>query len=159
MSDYKAALVLVEQGCRAFPKKDTELYAHLLNSAGACYYENNDLKRAREAYEQGLQLRTRFATKDKSIDAVEELANSINNLGNVESAEGNLDKALELFARAEEIRARIGAGAVVALGVTHLTTGRAHFLKKEYAQAFSRYEKAEDIFMKVFGPSNQFIAQ
>ncbi|MCJ1359550.1 MAG: hypothetical protein MMC33_009552 [Icmadophila ericetorum] len=157
LSDYKAALTLIEIANTACVNKETEIYAHLLNTAASCSFELNDLKRCREASEQGLRLRTKFL-EEKIPNAEVELANNLNNFGNLESAAGNLDEALTWFGRAEEIRTRIGEEEIVALGVTHLTTGRAYFLKKEYSQALSRYKMAEDIFAKKLGPNNYFAA-
>ncbi|KAI0805273.1 P-loop containing nucleoside triphosphate hydrolase protein [Xylaria sp. FL0064] len=122
-----------------------------------CSFELNDLQRCRQTWEEALAIR-QFWAKKNVLGAEEELANQLNNFGNLESAEGMYESALDLFEQARKIRVKLGADAVVPLAVTYMTTGRAYFLKGIYPEAMDNYEKAEEIFMKIFGPKGHFMA-
>jgi hypothetical protein len=66
---------------------------------------------------------------------------------------------LTYFSRAKEIRLRLGKDAIVPLGVTYITTGRALFLMRKYDEAIAEYKKAEGIFLDKFGRDAHFMAQ
>jgi tetratricopeptide (TPR) repeat protein len=66
--------------------------------------------------------------KRESPGADEKWANQFNNYGDLESAEGNYESALSYFSRAKKIRLQLSRDAIVPLGVTYMTTGRALFL-------------------------------
>ena len=93
------------------------------------------------------------------MDSRPQLTNALNNLGVTEATDGNLKEAISLFSRAEKIRARLGKPAVVSLAVTHMTTGRALFLQKDYSGAIARYKSAEEIFLDKYGADGHFMAQ
>lgn len=158
MADHPTALHMLEIAQDACPEKGSELYAHLLNTVGCCSFELNDLERCRRTWEEALAIRRTWAEKN-AVGAEEELANQLNNFGNLESAEGMYDSALTFFDQAREIRLRLGADAIVPLAVTYMTTGRAFFLKGMYDEAMENYQEAEEIFMKVFGEKCHFMAQ
>lgn len=158
MADHRAALHLLEIAQNACDDKHSELYAHLLNTVGCCSFELNDLQLCRQTWEEALTLRKSWAKKNVP-GAEEELANQLNNFGNLESAEGNYDEALDLFAKAKTIRVKLGADAIVPLAVSHMTTGRAYFLKGMLPEAMDNYKQAETIFFDQFGPKAHFMAQ
>ncbi|KAI0191096.1 hypothetical protein F4808DRAFT_476374 [Astrocystis sublimbata] len=157
MADHRTALHMLEIALDACPEKGSELYAHLLNTMGSCSFELNDLQTCRRTWVEALAIRKVWAKKNVS-GAKEELANQLNNFGNLESAEGKYESALDLFEQARKIRVQLGADAIVPLAVTYMTTGRAYFLKGMYAEATASYKKAEDIFLEVFGPKGHFMA-
>jgi tetratricopeptide (TPR) repeat protein len=149
---------MLEIAQSACADKNSELYAHLLNTVGCCSFELNELQRCRQTWEEALSLRKSWAKKN-APGAEEELANQLNNFGNLESAEGNYDVALDLFDSAKKIRVQLEAEAIVPLAVSHMTTGRAYFLKGMPLEAMDNYKQAEDIFLDQFGPKAHFMAQ
>ncbi|KAG6357656.1 hypothetical protein INS49_013535 [Diaporthe citri] len=157
MADHRTALHLLEIAQNACADKLSELYAHLLNTVGCCAFELNDLQLCRQTWEEAMTLRKTWAKKNVP-GAEEELANQLNNFGNLESAEGNYDVALDLFDRAKKIRVKLGADAIVPLAVSHMTTGRAYFLKGMLTEAMENYKQAEAIFLDQFGPKAHFMA-
>ncbi|KAI1349894.1 P-loop containing nucleoside triphosphate hydrolase protein [Xylaria sp. FL0043] len=158
MADHRTALHMLEIAQDACAEKRSELYAHLLNTIGCCSFELNDLQRCRQTWEEALAIR-QFWAKKNVLGAEEELANQLNNFGNLESAEGMYESALDFFEQARKIRVKLGADAIVPLAVTYMTTGRAYFLKGMYPEAMNNYEKAEEIFLRIFGPKGHFMAQ
>lgn len=158
MSDHGTAISLLSTALDACPDKTSELYAHLLNTKGCCFFELNDLKQCHVAWEVALTIRKTWAKK-KAPGAEEELANQLSNFGNLESAVGHLESALRYFAEARDIRTRLGEGTIVPLGVTHMCTGRAYFLKQMYPEAEAEYDQAKNIFMAKFGPNGHFMTQ
>ena len=122
------------------------------------FSELNDIAKAKEA--NGIGLRIRKSLYDEDPTSIEqEYANSLNNMGNIESAEGRLDEALAYFTKAETIRVPLGEEVIVPLALTHLTTGRALFLQGHYEKARHRFEKAGEMFERKFGRDSHFMAQ
>jgi tetratricopeptide (TPR) repeat protein len=158
MSDHRSAISLLSTALDACPDTTSELHAHLLNTKGCCFFELNDLEPCRAAWEVALSIRKSWSKK-KAPGAEEELANQLSNFGNLESAVGHLDSALRYFAEAKDIRMRLGEGTIVPLGVTHMCTGRAYFLKQMYDKAEAEYDQARDIFIAKFGPNAHFMTQ
>ena len=130
------------------------VYAHLCNTAGAVDFELNDLQHSREYSQIALDIRRRLLEEDSG-----ELANTINNMGNVESAEGHLDAALKLFEEAEEIRSRHGDESAIPLAFTYLTKGRAYWLKGDFEEALDQLSKAESIAVRFDGRNSVTAAQ
>ena len=145
---------LLETAYETVPDKESALYAHLLNSAAVIYFERNELKLCQNCNDESLRIREKVLAPD-DLD----LMTSYYNLGNLASAQGRYDKALEYFAKTEPIHIEAGEEAVVSLGMVHMMTGRVHFLRKDYAAASERYDMAEEIFKINPGPSSQLMAQ
>ena len=158
MADHRTALHVLQIAQNACADKLSELYAHLLNTVGCCSFELNDLHRCRQTWEEALTLRKSWAKKNVP-GAEEELANQLNNFGNLESGEGNYDDALDFFDRAKQIRLKLGPDAIVPLAVSYMTTGRAYFLKGMLPEAMNNYKQAEVIFLAQLGPKAHFMAQ
>ena len=158
MADHPTTLKLLDTAIKTCLDEESEIYAHLLNTIGCCSFELSYLARCRRAWDKALALREAWA-KRKSPGAEEEWANQLNNYGNLESAEGNYESALTYFSRAREIRLRLGKAAIVPLGVTYMTTGRALFLMRKYEEAIAEYKRAEAIFLDKFGKNAHFMAQ
>ncbi|KAI0101554.1 P-loop containing nucleoside triphosphate hydrolase protein [Nemania sp. FL0031] len=157
MADYRTAISIVETSKDLCADHESQLYAHLLNTLGCCAFELNDLTTCRNNWNEALLIREKWANKGVP-GAEEELANQLNNFGNLESGEGKYDAALELFDRAKEIRLKLGEEAVVPLGVSHMTTGRAYFHKGKYGDALKHYGDAKKIFLEEFGAKGHFMA-
>ncbi len=128
-------------------------YAHLLNTQAQVFYELNKTGPARVAIQAAINIR-----KDKLPETDPEIANSLANLGNVESAEENLDEALELFQEAAAIRQGVGDKAATMLGLSFLQIGRVHFHKREFKIAYEHYQRAETIFNKKIGRNRTYVA-
>ncbi|KAJ8128009.1 hypothetical protein O1611_g5627 [Lasiodiplodia mahajangana] len=157
MADHRTAIHLVEISKELCVDKGGELYAHLLNTHGCCAFELNDLAACRDNWEKALAIRE-IQAQEGDQGAEEELANQLNNFGNLESGEGKYDSALKFFDRAKEIRLKLGKEAIVPLGVSHMTTGRAYFLKGMHDEALQHYKSAERIFLDQFGENGHFMA-
>ncbi len=158
MADHPTTLKLLDTAIKTCLDEESEIYAHLLNTIGCCSFELSYLARCRRVWDKALAIREAWA-KRKSPGAEEEWANQLNNYGNLESAEGNYESALTYFSRAREIRLRLGKAAIVPLGVTYMTTGRALFLMRKYEEAIAEYKRAEAIFLDKFGKDAHFMAQ
>lgn len=148
------ALELLDIAYESVPDKESALYAYLCNSAAVTYFELNDLKPCLEFNEKGLQIREIILAPD-DLD----LLSSYHNLGNLASAQGRYDDALEYFAKTENVPVQAGPEAVESLGLTHMMTGRVFFLRKQYTEALERYDMAEENFKLSPGPSSQLMAQ
>lgn len=148
------ALELLAIARETVPDKESALYAHLLNSAAVICFERNELELCQRCNDESLRIREKVLAPGH-LDVM----TSYHNLGNLASAQGHYDKALEYFAKTEPIRAEAGEEAVVSLGMIHMMTGRVHFLRKYYAAALERYDMAEEIFKINPGPSSQLMAQ
>jgi len=128
-------------------------YAHLMNTKGSTYYELNKCKQSREAHEIAGALRENLLGKEHA-----EYAISRSNLGNVESAQGRYDEALELLRESAGIRERIGDEAAVLLALNYLQIGRVHFLQGDLDEAYKEYQKCEGVLMKKAGRNSWFLA-
>lgn len=129
-------------------------YAHLRNTAGAIYFELNDLHSCRAAWEEALRIRS--AQLD---DRSEELANSINNLANLSVAEGSYELALEGFARAYEIRTNLGEELQLPLAITLIGRGRALLALGRYGEAAEANEEAQGLILSSGVPRTPFRAE
>ena len=155
IADHSECLNIVEIGCLACDDKESLTYAHLLNTQGSAWYELNKLKPCRDAFTAAIAIREQRLSKDDP-----EVAISFANLGNVEAAKGNLDKALEWFEKAANIREHVGDKAATLLGLNYLQIGRVYFQKgqSDYGRAYDFYQRAEGIFNKRIGQNRTYVA-
>jgi tetratricopeptide (TPR) repeat protein len=133
--------------------KNTLLHSRLLNIEGSARFELNQLKGARAAFEAARDIRVTLLEPEDPL-----VASILANLGNVESAEGNLDEADALFVEAARIRETYGDREAVMLGVTYMQRGRVWYLKNELFQAFEMYNKADACFKKKAGQDQIHLA-
>jgi tetratricopeptide (TPR) repeat protein len=132
---------MMETACSASESKETLLYSHLINTIGAAYFESNNLKKCRIHFENARDLRERLLPENDLQVAV-----SLANLGNVETAEGLYDEAqilLEEAARIRELQKE-----PLMLGLSFLQLGRVWFLRNEFDHARQMYSKADACFAK-----------
>ena len=148
------ALELLDTAYQTVPDKQSALYAHLCNSAAVVYFEQNNLTPCRRANENSIRIRKAVLAPD-DLD----LVNSYHNLGNLASAQGRYEEALELIAQTEKVRVAAGQEAVISLGLTHMMTGRVFSLQGKYPEALDRYDMAGDIFKLSLGPASQLMAE
>ncbi|KAI9817882.1 MAG: hypothetical protein M1827_001001 [Pycnora praestabilis] len=153
IGDHLENLKVLEIAFDTAETKDSLIYAHLRNTAGVSHFELNDLPQCRECLEIALDIRKRLLPPDH-----EELANTINNMGNLEAAEGQLEQALEYFREAERIRIKLGDDSAVSLATTYMTIGRTHLLQKDFAEAAKHFERSETLILRSMGPSSPSMA-
>lgn len=146
------ALALVKIAMDTGLGKDNILYAHLANTAASVYFELNDLKQARPYLETVQDIR-------RLLDTKEEYSNSLQNMGNLLSAEGSLDEALKSFSEARSIRVELGEDGIVGLALVSLGIGRALALKGKYSQAEENYNVAKKIILRKHGPKGHFMPE
>jgi tetratricopeptide (TPR) repeat protein len=132
---------MMEITCSASDSKETLLYSHLINTIGSAYYETNQLKKCRSNMEAALDLRQRLLPENDLQVAI-----SLANLGNVETAEGNYDEALLVLGEAARIRELHKEPLM--LGLTFLQIGRVWFLRNEFDHARQMYSQADACFAK-----------
>ena len=134
--------------------KESALFAHLCNSAAVVYFEQNNLTPCQKANENSLRIRKAVLAPD-DLD----LVNSYHNLGNLASAQGRYEEALELLAKTETVRVAAGQEAVISLGLSHMMVGRVFSLQGKYSAALDRYDMAAEIFKLSLGPASQLMAE
>lgn len=143
----------MEIGCGTCKDKGSLTYAHLLNTRGTAYYELNMLRPSREAYEAAIAIREELLSENHP-----EVAISYANLGNVESAKGNLNDALEWFEKAAKIRQKSADSSGTMLGLNYIQIGRTYFLKGDWTRAYEFYQRSEGIFNKMIGQAQVYTA-
>lgn len=153
VGEHRESKQLLKTGFHVCGNEDSLLYAHLRNTAGVVDFELNHLPRSRESLEKALEVRR------KLLDPYhEELANTVHNMGNLSSAEGDLETAVKYFEEAEDIRSRLGEDSAIPLAITNQGMGRALFLQHKYGEALERYEKAELLAEQYAGTNSVVLA-
>lgn len=106
-------------------------YAHLCNTAGVLYFEWNDLAKSMENHRLALQIRSKLLQTDNVL-----VGYSHFNIGQVHSAQGNLDKALEELETTKKIFSTIGLlDDNKDRGLFMMVYGRIFFLRGELTKA------------------------
>ena len=154
VGDYTEIFKILEIAKRVCEDKTSINYAHLQNIEGVCYFEFNNLRDCRAAYESAFRIRSLHLPEDD-----EELTDSTHNLGNLEHAEGNYQKALEHFDKARTNRTNLGDEAQVPLSLTVMGVGRTYESMKRYAEAAAEFEEAEGLILGAMGQSSPFMAK
>jgi hypothetical protein len=126
--------------------KNSLLYAQLLNITGSHYYDLNQLTDCRKAWEVVLKIR-----KEKLEHDSDRIAAILHNLGNLETASGNLELSTDYFERAALIKQTGGDQAAFSLGLTYLCMGRMHMLRFALKEAQKMSELAESLFVRTIG--------
>lgn len=116
-------------------------------------YEQNRLKGARQSMEECIDIRRELLPKDSL-----EIANILNNLCNLETAEGNLEEAMSCISEATTIYEAIGDPAAVLLALSAILTGRCHYQTGDYTQAYRTYQRAEGLLNKRVAHNPYFLA-
>ncbi|KAL8950292.1 MAG: hypothetical protein Q9222_003658 [Ikaeria aurantiellina] len=146
VGEHRESKLLLKTAFSVCKDEESLLYAHLCNTAGVVDFELNHLPMCRQSLEKALEVRRKLLEPDH-----EELANTINNMGNLVSAEGNPEEAMKYFRDAKEIRQRLGEDSAVPLAVTYQCTGRALVLQGKFDDAMEQYEKAESLAVQYAG--------
>ena len=153
VGEHRESKQLLKTGFHVCGNEDSLLYAHLRNTAGVVDFELNHLPRSRASLEKALEVRRKLLHPYH-----EELANTVHNMGNLTSAEGDLETALKYFEEAEDIRSRLGEDSAIPLAITNQGMGRALFLQHQYDEAMERYEKAELLAEQYAGTNSVVLA-
>jgi len=104
----------------------------------------NMLDDCREGFEIAKRIRQEKLEPDDK-----EVAVSLANLGNLETAQENFDEARDLLKEAASIREGIGDPAAVMLALTYLQIGRVDTLTKDYPAALSMLQRSEALFNRL----------
>ena len=152
VADYEECLNLIGIARAAAENRRSLPFAHLVNTEGVTYFELNMLRESRKALEQCLEIREAALPEGHP-----EIANVLANLGNVETAEGNYEQALEYLEKAAAIREDIGDSAAVLLSLNYIQIGRVNALQEDPTKAYRMYQKAEGVMNKRSG-ANKFFA-
>jgi tetratricopeptide (TPR) repeat protein len=129
------------------------MVAHLRNTAASAWFDLNELKSSREGFEIARRIR-----EEKLDSNDKEVAVSLANLGNLETAEEHFDEARDLLQRAAAIREKIGDPAATMLALTYLQIGRVDSLTKDYSAALKNLQKSEALFNRQTG-SRDYLAE
>lgn len=80
-------------------------------------------------------------------------------MGNLESASGNFDEAIDFFEKAIAIRLSAGDAAASLVANSYLCLSRVHFLRLEYENSFNLLGESEALFFRIAGADSHFMAQ
>jgi tetratricopeptide (TPR) repeat protein len=160
MGDYALGVSIVRLGKSICKNETSAQFARLCSTQGANYYELNRAADCRTNWELALRLRQEASAdfSKSDIHARADLAISFHNLGNMEGAAGNHEKALEYFGRAVGYRIHMGDTAAIHLATTYLGIGRCYVAQKKFEDARKMYGQAEQLFIRVLGAQKHFMA-
>lgn len=82
-----------------------------------------------------------------------------NNLGNLETASGNVTESQDYFERASLIWKEGGDATAGHLALTYLCMGRMHMLRLDLKEADRMIQLAESLFVRTVGANKSFMAQ
>jgi tetratricopeptide (TPR) repeat protein len=133
--------------------KESSIYSHLLNTAGCLLFEQNKLMLTRESLELCLSLRQKIFPEDN-----EDLLCTVNNLANLEVAEGRYDRALVLYQQVKRVKQGLGPASEVALALTYTGLARAYLGNKSYRQAKENLDQAYNIINRHLGAKGHYMA-
>ena len=153
IAEYEECLTLISIARSAAQDKTSLNWAHLMNTEGATYFELNHLRRSKDAMENCLEIRVARLPPDHLERAV-----VLGNLGNVETAEGNYQQALEYLMDAARIREGAGDEAASHLALAYMQIGRVHAWQNKDTEAYQSYQKCEGILNRRVGRNSLFLA-
>jgi tetratricopeptide (TPR) repeat protein len=81
------------------------------------------------------------------------------NIGNLESAAGKAELALDYFRKVEEIRKKQGVAAENQLALLYLCMGRCYSSQGKYKEAMEMLQRSESLFVRTIGADKHFMAQ
>jgi tetratricopeptide (TPR) repeat protein len=87
------------------------------------------------------------------------VAASTHNMGNLEAATGDFEKAMGYFKRAVEIRLAQGETAANQLALLYLCIGRVHTQLEDFDKALKMFSQAESLFVRQLGAEKHYMAQ
>ncbi|KAK2795921.1 hypothetical protein FQN51_009579 [Onygenales sp. PD_10] len=141
-SDFDEALQLLEIAYKTCPDPENSLiYAHLCNSAGVIYYDQNDLKRCKASFEQCLRIREKKLPADDP-----ELATIHSNIGSLMASLGEYDSSLSYLNKSDEARRSNARDTAIADAVFQSTYGWVLLRKGDYGLARARYDLSQELY-------------
>ena len=87
------------------------------------------------------------------------VASIYNNMGNLETASGNLLESRNYFDRAIQIWADGGDATANTLAFTYVSAGRMHMLQGNLTEAMNMTQLAEKLFIRTTGADKGFMVQ
>ncbi|KAL2064598.1 hypothetical protein VTL71DRAFT_3735 [Oculimacula yallundae] len=151
--DYQTCLKTVKIGRKSCEDTESLQYAALCNIAGRASYELNNLEECRINFETFLRVQEKLLPEEHL-----ERSSSLHQMGVLESASEDFDKALGYFARAAAIRIKTGDKASNLLASTYLRMSRVYYNQKDYKTALSILEKSEVLYLRVADAEAPFLA-
>lgn len=154
VGEYETSRTIIDIARTAVGNTDPTIVSRLCNTRGSNYYDMNSMVKCRQYLEQALQIREQIQTDDNLGD----VALTLNNLGNLETATKNYDKALGFYDRAVRIYLDMGEEAESQLGITYLGIGRCHLQCRRFETARQMIQQAERLFIRGGGKNTLFMA-
>jgi tetratricopeptide (TPR) repeat protein len=155
VGDYDLGRKVIDVAKIVCLDKESHIFSHLCNTQGCNYYDLNQVANCRRNWEMALRIREKLRAEPDQGD----IAISLSNLGNIESATGHYEEASEYYKRAVEIRLAIGDKAALNLGLTYLGMGRCYAYYKEYSEARRYFGQAEQLFVRTVGADKYLMAK
>ena len=156
---------VVETGIEACEDKTSILYSRLVDTAGSRFFDLNRLSDCRKAWETALKIRKERLSHDSPLSKYNspifpslcvlnvKVAGIYNNLGNLETACGNLAESRDYFERATLIWIAGGDATAFQLALTYLCVGRMHMLQGNFRDAEKNTTHSESIFVRIGAPA------
>jgi tetratricopeptide (TPR) repeat protein len=165
IGDYEVSGRVIETGIEACEDKTSLLYARLVDTAGSRFSDLNRLSDCRNAWETALKIRRERLSHDSPLSKytappiflvyvlnVSKVAGIYNNLGNLETASGNLAESRDYFERATLIWVAGGDATAYQLALTYLCVGRMHMLQGNFREAEKNTALSESMFVRIGAP-------
>lgn len=145
----------MEKGWKMCPDPDNSLhYAHLCNTAGVLHFEWNDLSKSAEMHRLALKIRARVM-KEANVF----VGYSHFNIGQVHSALGHLDEALEELETTKKIFEAIGLlDDKKDRGLFMMVYGRVFFLRGDLKEAREVWEDSLRSLVETFPEGSMLTA-
>jgi tetratricopeptide (TPR) repeat protein len=153
IGDYEVSQRVVNTAMNSCDDKTSLLYAQLLSITGSRFYDLNRLTECRDMWTAALKIRKdRLDHDDPLIAAI------LHNLGNLETASGNLEESRDAFDRATLIWKEGGDETASELALTYLCLGRLHMLRGALGKAEDMVRLSEGIFVRKLGKDKGVMA-
>ncbi|KAH0564815.1 hypothetical protein GP486_001804 [Trichoglossum hirsutum] len=136
---------------KACEDKKSSLYAELLNIAGRRDHELNRLLDCRMNWEETLRIRELHLPGDHIL-----IGTIYHNLGNLETATGHMEEAMEYYNKATSIYLKGDDKTAFQLALTDLCIGRVYMLQYKFAEARKAIARSEALFVRVLGTDKGF---
>ena len=168
---------MTENGIIACGSKTARLYASLRLTEGACLFELNKLTDCRKAWEEAqrvsnsqlrkdgpgsMSLNLRVSLLHPLVSVIALLTVSVaamyNNLGNLELAVGQVERAMENYEHALRIWIK-WPKSEMQLAITYLCLGRVYMLQGNYSEALETTNTSDDLVRRSLGTDKGFDAQ
>jgi len=124
-----------------------------MNLSGSLSYDLNRLSDCRNAWDITLRIRTEKLPHDDPV-----VASIYHNMGNLETARGNLQDSRNYFDKAISIWADGGDASASTLAFTYLCVGRMHMLQGNLTEAMNLTQLSEALFVRTMGADKGFMA-